>query len=347
MGHIKLQVYFPPSEARIILRTSLDWNLDLEPVLVSEDRSCWEFRVETEQHYFYFKPCLVTDAEVLWSRGENYLGTTTAEDETRQLYPIFHSEHQGTFSDKLSIRSASGAITHRFRVYFPPGYDENTLKRYPVLYMHDGSNLFFADEAFGGNEWQVDENLEALDNMNLIDKVIVVGIYALDRMAEYTQPGYEQYGRLVVEELKPKIDRELRTLSDPSHTAVMGSSLGGVVSFYLGWQYPEVFGKAGCLSSTFGYKDDLMERVAREPKRSTRFYIDSGWPEDNYENTTAMRDQLLAAGYEFGRELSYYAFPGAHHTESAWAARSHIPFQWFFGKMARLQEALKAVRQVR
>src|SRR6185369_11926137 len=129
-----------------------------------------------------------------------------------------------------------------------PGYDENTLKRYPVLYMHDGSNLFFPAESFMGETWEVDETMDMLDAMNVINKAIVVGIYPGDRMTEYTRSGYERYGRFVVESLKPFIDNSFRTLGDPANTAVMGSSLGGVVSFYLGWQYPQVFGNAACLS---------------------------------------------------------------------------------------------------
>lgn len=335
MGEIKIQVFYPPSDRGMILRAEMDWDRDIEPSWVSEDRTITEFTVRTDQHYFYFKPCLA-GRELVWSRGSNYLATTGTSG-IRRVYPIFFSGLRGTFSDVVSVRAPDGGAEHGLRVYFPPGYDENVLKRYPVLYMHDGSNLFFPDEAFGGNEWQVDENLEQLDSMCLIDKVLVVGIYARDRMNEYTRPGYERYGRLLVEQVKPMIDARLRTLADRENTAVMGSSLGGVVSFYLGWQYPEVFGKAACLSSTFGYRDDLLERVLREPRRDVRFYIDSGWPEDNYENTTAMRDHLLAAGYEFGRDVLHFAFPGALHNEGSWAARSHVPFQFFFGKVPRFR----------
>ena len=87
---------------------------------------------------------------------------------------------------------------------------------------------------------------------DVVRKVIVVGVYAVERQTEYTAPGYEDYGRFLVEELKPWIDDNYRTLSGARHTAVLGSSLGGVVSFYLAWQWPEVFGSAGCMSSTFG-----------------------------------------------------------------------------------------------
>lgn len=336
MGHAKIQVFYPVTRGRVVLRTEFDWNRSIEPSYVSDDRTITEFAIDSEQKYFYFKPCLEGEGSSLtWSQGDNYLATTS-DTTIRRCYPHFFCPARGTFSPIVTVPEGQAEANHLVRVYFPPGYDENTLKRYPVLYMHDGTNLFFGDEAFGGNEWRVDENVELLHSMNLIDKVIVVGIYAKDRMYEYTKPGYERYGDWMVNQLKPFVDARLRTLPDAQNTAVMGSSLGGVVSFFLGWHYPHVFGKAACLSSTFGYQDDLMDRVASEPKRNVRFYIDSGWPRDNYERTTAMRDQLLTKGYEFGKDLLYFAFPGALHNEDSWAARSHVPFQYFFGKAARV-----------
>ena len=132
--------------------------------------------------------------------------------------------------------------------------------------------------------------------------------------------------------MKPWVDGRYRTLTDAASTAVMGSSLGGVVSFYLGWQYPEVFGAAGCLSSTFGFDDDLVERVRREKRRPVRFYLDSGWPRDNFEATRTMRNALARRGWEPGRDLMYLAFPNARHNEEAWSMRIHVPFQFFFGR---------------
>jgi pimeloyl-ACP methyl ester carboxylesterase len=129
-------------------------------------------------------------------------------------------------------------------------------------------------------------------------------------------PGYEDYGRFLVERLKPLIDTKYRTFTGPMNTAVMGSSLGGVVSFYLGWQWPSVFGKMACLSSTFTYRDNLLDRVSSEPKRSIRIYLDSGWPGDNYEPTRSMRDRLIWKGYRPGSELFYLAFPEANTTRT-------------------------------
>src|SRR5438093_10655138 len=167
-------------------------------------------------------------------------------------------------------------LEHSYRVFLPGGYTENTLERYPVLYMHDGQNLFFKEEAFLGNSWRTDEVLRMLDRMNAIEEVVVVGIYSSERMSEYTLPGYEDYGRFLVETLKPLIDAKYRTLAGPTDTAVMGASLGGVASFSLGWQWPDVFGKVACLSSTFTFRDDLLERISLEAKRKIRIYLDSG-----------------------------------------------------------------------
>ena len=132
-------------------------------------------------------------------------------------------------------------------------------------------------------------------------------------------------------ELKNFVDHKLRTCRGPETTGVMGSSLGGVVSFYLGWEYPQFFGLIACMSSTFTYQDDLMQRVETEPKRHVKFYLDSGWPGDNYEVTRSMRDLLVRRGFRYGEDLLYFAFPEARHNETFWAPRSHIPFQWFFG----------------
>ena len=206
-------------------------------------------------------------------------------------------------------------------------------KALPVLYMHDGHNLFFKEEAFVGISWRADEVLDILDKMNAIEEVIVVGIYPDDRTSEYTLPGYQQYGHFLVETLKPLIDAKYRTLAGPSDTAAMGSSLGGVVSFYLGWQWPDVFGKIACLSSTFTFRDDLLQRVRDEAKRNIKIYLDSGWPGDNYEATRSMRDRLIWKGYRPGSELFYLAFPEAKHDENARAERSPIPFQFLFGKL--------------
>jgi predicted alpha/beta superfamily hydrolase len=175
--------------------------------------------------------------------------------------------------------------------------------------------------------------------MNVIDKLIVVGLYAQNREEEYTKPGYEVYGRSLVGEVKPGIDAQFRTLKGPAQTGVMGSSLGGVVSFYLAWQWPEVFGQAACMSSTFDWRDDLIERVLREPKRNIKVYLDSGWPNDNYEVTLSMCMAMIERGFVAGRDFLHLVFPMAEHDETSWGSRCHLPLQLFNGEVSKASQA--------
>jgi predicted alpha/beta superfamily hydrolase len=321
----------PASGRRLVLRTEKDWDADVEPDAVAGDGTRCDFALELAHQapFLYFKPVLRLGDEVVWSQGENYLAIAESRREI-DVYPTFF-DHQGCSACNLHhLASQRTRRSHALRVFYPPGYAENTLARYPVLYMQDGQNLFFAGEAFGGQHWMIEETLRVLDAMSLVRKAIVVGVYPEDRMADYTRPGYEEYGRYLVDEVKPWVDANYRTLPGPAETVVMGSSLGGVVSLYLAWQWPEVFGNAACLSSTFGYRDDLHERIEREPKRAVKIYLDSGWPRDNYETTRSMRNTLRARGCRDGDDLFYLAFPYARHDERAWAMRAHIPFQFFF-----------------
>lgn len=347
MGHsLTLRVHYPvetpPAPAapasgsrRLLLRTEIDWDADVEPTAVADGGARCDFALELEHErpYLYFKPVLRDGGEIVWSRGENYLALADEVAGRREIdiYPYFFADLECSACSLHHLASAHQPRSHALRVFQPPGYAENTLARYPVLYMQDGQNLFFAGEAFGGHHWMIDETTRVLDAMNLVRKAIVVGVYPRDRMADYTRPGYEELGRYLVEDLKPWVDAEYRTLPGPADTAVMGSSLGGVVSLFLAWQWPEVFGNAGCLSSTFGYRDDLLQRIESEPKRPIKIYLDSGWPRDNYETTRIMRNTLRARGYREGADLFYLAFPRARHDEQAWAMRAHIPFQFFFG----------------
>src|SRR6266702_4226468 len=241
-----IRVVYPIGDAKMVLRTEQNWDANIEPV--GQNDCVSKFAIETERPYFYFKPVLLRD---------NFLAVATS-GAPLDIHPYFIEDTRCSVRQVMPPLASAAGREHRFRVFLPPGYHENTLKKYPVLYMHDGQNLFLKEEAFLGNTWRTDEVLGMLDKMNAIEEVIVVGIHPNKRIREYTSPGYEDYGRFLVEKLKPLIDAKYRTLTGPSNTAVMGSSLGGVVSFYLGWQWPEVFGKVACLSSTFTYRDNLL-----------------------------------------------------------------------------------------
>ncbi len=123
-----------------------------------------------------------------------------------------------------------------------------------------------------------------------------------------------------------------------------GSSLGGVVSFYTVWQHPDVFGSAVCMSSTFSFQDDLIERVLTEKDLpDIGVYLDSGWPGDNYETTVAMAMALISRGWRKGFNLQHLAFPKAAHSELDWGLRLHIPLQVLHGSVSRYSRLVDPV----
>lgn len=321
-----LTVNYPLGARRLVLRTSLDWERDVLPVRSTPTQA--EFELEFSGPLLELKPCLEDGPTLRWSKGQNYV--VSRHEGARALWPFFFAPEHGHVSEVLPVEFEG--VRRSVRVYHPPGYDENPLRAFPVLYMQDGRNLFFPEEAFQGTEWRVDETMDRLDRMNAIRKCLVVGIAPADRHQDYTTPGVEAYGRFVVEKLKPLVDRHLRTRPGPEHTVVMGSSLGGVAALHLAWTWPHVFGRVACLSSTFGYRDELFSRLEREPKRDLLIYLDSGWPKDNFETTNAMRDLLLKRGYRLGVDLLHLSFPEGRHGEGSWAERLHLPFQFFFGR---------------
>jgi predicted alpha/beta superfamily hydrolase len=224
-------------------------------------------------------------------------------------------------------------------VYLPPGYDDHPARRYPVLYMHDGQNLFDRATGFLGQEWNVDETAERLIGEGRIAPLIVVGVYnTADRIAEYTPAvdaqlrggDAENYGRFLVEELKPMIDAAYRTLPDRGHTGVAGSSLGGLVSMYLALRHPEVYSRIGVVSPSVWWADeDIVNRVRAAPKTDTRIWLDTGTAEGANAQDAArtvagarrLRDALMARGWTLGGDLVYAEYPGALHNEAAWSAR--------------------------
>lgn len=330
---IHVRVHYPRDRGRVVLRTDVDWERDVEPTK-SKD-GAWTFQLDAgDRPFVWFKPVLKDGSAPTWSQGPNRLAVADGRRAT-DVHPFFFSEPRCSTCDVRELESRRGERTHRYRVFYPPGYDEATAQRYPVLYMHDGQNLFFPEEAFAGVHWDVDATLDRLTSMCAVQDALIVGIYPEDRMRDYTRPGYDAYREFVVDELKPAIDAEFRTLTGPEHTAVMGSSLGGVASLHFAWSSPDVFGMAACMSSTFGYQDDLRERIAAERKKPVRLYLDSGFPNDNYEATRAMHALLLRRGYADGADVLYLAFPHDRHDERSWSLRAHVPLQFLLGRAAR------------
>lgn len=328
---IFVHVHYPNAPAdgeRMVVRTDRDWDADVEPVQVDRAAGRYEFRLQPDEPFCYFKPVLVQGDEERWACGPNRLATAGAP-RIFDVFPCF-TPAQAVVGELETLESEHG--TWSYRAFLPPGYDENTLHRYPVLYMNDGHNLFFPREAAAGREWNVQETLRQLDDMTSIEQVIIIGVYSPNRMHDYAHSGgLDAYTRFLADSLVPHIDAKLRTLGGPANTGILGSSLGGAAAMSIAWSRSDRFGMVGCLSSTFGFDDDLKDRVLRDPRPDLRIYLDSGWPRDNFEVTRDMRARLVRAGFREGIDLLYFAFPGDRHDEDHWGDRSHVPFQFFFG----------------
>lgn len=233
-------------------------------------------------------------------------------------------------------------------VWLPPGYEANPTRRYPVLYMHDGNNLFDTRTSFGGSEWQVDERTGELIRQGSIEPIIIVGIYnTAGRMEEYTWYNDEldgqtlggegaNYARFLAEELKPMIDKTYRSLTGREHTGVMGSSLGGLISFYIGMQYPQIFGQIGMMSPSIWWKDRAILADVAKLSPDSKIWVDMGTqegqrPEIMLQNTKDFVQALEKRGFQHFKNLAFHVENGAGHNEQAWSQRIHRPLQFFYG----------------
>ncbi len=230
--------------------------------------------------------------------------------------------------------------TRRIWLYLPPDY-ETSGKSYPVLYMHDGQNLFDAATSFAG-EWEVDETLNGFFEQGY-QVPIVVGIDHGDeyRIPEYTPWPHSSYGggegdlyvQFIIETLKPHIDQDYRTLPGREYTGIMGSSLGGLISHYAALKYPEVFGLAGIFSPSFWWSDQVWPFTSgSQTPDPMRLYMmcGSGEGQGTINNVLNMQDSLLAHGIA-ADELNTLVIPGGQHNENFWRQEFGDAYQWLFG----------------
>ena len=225
-------------------------------------------------------------------------------------------------------------------VWLPPGYDLESDKRYPVLYMHDGQNLVDPRKSNTFIDWQIDETADSLIRNGEIEPIIIVGIDNTDnRGTEYSKTSLgELYMKLIVEEIKPFIDKNYRTLPDRLNTAVGGSSMGGLISFIMAWDYPEVFSKAACFSPAFKFRDfNYIDQIKNYTgkKKNLMFYIDNGGvglESILQPGIDEMMEVLKKKGYNEERDFFLFIDKEAEHNEAAWAERMWRPLKLFFAK---------------
>ena len=230
-------------------------------------------------------------------------------------------------------------------VYLPPGYDEAGDRLYPVLYLHDGQNVFDTSTSFAGIEWGVDETAEQLVRAGRIPPIIIVAIdHAGERRADEFAPTRDthrnaggeadRYARFVVEELKPYIDRTFRTRADAPHTAIGGSSLGGLVTLHIGLAHARTFGALAVLSPSIWWdRRAVLERVSLLRDRLPwRIWLDVGTGEgrDTVRNARALKGLLVEKGWRLGADLHYLEAQDAVHSESALAERVAPMLEFLF-----------------
>ena len=235
-------------------------------------------------------------------------------------------------------------------VYLPPNYHTEPNRRFPVLYMWDGQNLFDPSTAFN-MEWQVDLTAERLIREGKIEPVIIVGVYngGEHRLSELSPWRDARLGargeghafmRWVVSELKDYVDSQFRTLTGPEHTGVAGSSMGGLASLFAAYRYPLVFGRVACLSPAFWFaRGQIFRYVAsRLRPQGAKIYLDCGEREtarvhpkrDFYKVAHAMVDLLSQQGFKEGEDLKWVSDPQGTHAEYHWARRMGPVLEFLF-----------------
>jgi predicted alpha/beta superfamily hydrolase len=303
----------------------------------------------------------VPHASAAWSGGYRVLVHGLAGS-------VFSSESIVTVNPTTAGRIETLAPIHsqfladrRVDVWLPPGYDSHPDERYPVIYMHDGQNLFDPLTSYGGNSWEADLALCRLVQTGKARPAIIVGVWnTLARFSEYmpqkatTQPAMDKlaaqfhlppaplqadaYLQYLVSELKPAIDRTYRTVPGRADTFIMGSSMGGLISAYAVTEYPGVFGGTGCVSTHWPAADGaVMDYLAKHlPKPgANKFYFDFGTAtlDAQYEPyQQRMNAVMRTAGYTEGRDWLTRKYPGAEHSEKSWRERVDVPLEFLLGR---------------
>ena len=279
-------------------------------------------------------------------------------------YNILSWEDQGASNNTLAanayILSYDFEIpqlnrTRRLWIYLPPNY-ESSQNNYPVMYLQDGQNIFDASTSFSG-EWEVDESLNILFE-NGDDGIIIVGIdnggaHRNDEYSPWPNPEYGggegvAYVNFIVHTLKPFIDNNFRTKPDRLNTGIMGSSLGGLISFYAAIEYQEIFGKAGIFSPSFWLSHqvyNLVENTGKE--QDMKIYLLAGEKESGslVQEMVNMQSTLLNAGFQSNEVLLHIDQEGQH---SEWFWRQEFPdaYTWLFGDVVNITNSINEKQDI-
>lgn len=240
------------------------------------------------------------------------------------------------FETRAVASTVAGIDGRNIKVYLPRGYDSHPNRRYPVLYMHDGQNVFSPGGSFGS--WDVDLTASAEIQMGRMRECIIVAIdNTADRLSEYLPPTdnfngdgrCDDYADFVINNVRPTLDVNYRTLNGSSNTLLMGSSFGGIATIYMGWEHSDVFGKLGVLSPSWWAIPNLRNLMHSADARSERVFLYWGTEESSASADASTwwppfldgYDIYLSQGYHVGGDFLSRVGCGLAHNEAAWASQ--------------------------
>jgi predicted alpha/beta superfamily hydrolase len=241
------------------------------------------------------------------------------------------------------------------RIYLPPSYSAKADKYYPVLYVHDGQNVFDALESYSGQSWDLHRTAEYLIKRKMIEEIIIVAVDNMgeQRLSEYAhQDGFFQgaeikgrgtkYEEFFIKELMPFIESKYRIKKGSENTALMGSSMGGLITFNMGLRRPDLFGKLGVISPSLWWgKNDASAKLKSYDYSNlkSKIWLDTGDAEGKFMSfSESVIAELKNIQNKNELDLVYYQAPDAVHSESAWAERVHSPLLYFFGEIGEIEK---------
>lgn len=252
------------------------------------------------------------------------------------LAPWQEETVSGTLLVSHEVYSTQLRNRRRVLLYLPASYGDDA-RRYPVLYMHDAQNLFDPATSYTGATWRVGETMTRLAAEGIEAIVVAIDHGGRRRIREYNPFPYWRGGRgafylrFVVETVKRIVDHDFRTLPGRDQTAILGSSMGGLISLYAYAAYPQVFGAVGAMSPSLWVADGGMYNVVRDFfTPGGRIYLDNGARETS---ARPISELLQQRGWRRGKDLMYVYARGARHTESAWAERLPAALRFLLGGM--------------
>lgn len=285
-------------------------------------------------------------------------------DET-ELYDELTEDWQELYEDDSSIEALIAGdleIHEEFEseyldhprdilVYLPPFYHENPDKKYPVLYVNDGNNIFTSYPSPVGQEWGIETEFENLLEEGLVEEFIIVGIGNSPARDDEYSPAFDEDEEaggqaestldFIEFELIPFMETTYRVKKGAKQRAFLGSSLGGLLAFYAAFARPALFSQVACMSPSLWWANRFIEEEYLGDKEhpGVRIYMDMGGLEgeddeeceDGLLDTRAVVDILLDLGYVAGEDLLYHEDLDAQHDEVCWGARVHLPITFMFG----------------